>query len=62
MLFASELGVVDFHPSADCAVIYISAAEMIEGHLYRKRLAGLKAVNYFYLYFCLYLYLNYFYF
>lgn len=49
-MFASELGVVDFHPSADCAVIYISAAEMIEGVLYRKRLAGLKAVRIYSLY------------
>lgn len=45
VLFASELGVVDFHPSGDCAVIYISVAEIIEGQLYRKRLAGLKAVG-----------------
>ena len=45
VLFASDLGVVDFHPSGDCAVIYISAAEMIEGVLYKKRLAGLKSVS-----------------
>ena len=45
VLFASDLGVVDFHPSGECAIIYISAAEMIEGVLYRKRLAGLKSVN-----------------
>lgn len=45
VLFSSDLGIVDFHPSGDCAVIYISAAEMIEGLLYRKRLAGLKAVK-----------------
>ncbi|XP_046441607.1 Fanconi anemia core complex-associated protein 24-like [Daphnia pulex] len=45
VLFTSDLGVVDFHPSGDCAVVYISAAEMIEGVLYKKRLAGLKSVK-----------------
>ena len=45
VLFESDLGVVDFHPSAECAVIYISAAEMVEGSMYRKRLAGLKTVH-----------------
>lgn len=44
VLFNPNLGVVDFHPSAECAVMFISPAEMVEGNLYRKRLAGLRAV------------------
>lgn len=44
VLYASDLGIVDFHPSADCAVIFLSAAEVVEGQNYRKRLAGLKSV------------------
>lgn len=45
MLYSSSLGVVDFHPSGDCAVIFLSAAEVIEGQLFKRRLAGLRSVS-----------------
>ena len=45
MLYSSSLGVVDFHPSGDCAVIFLSAAEVIEGQLFKRRLAVLRSVS-----------------
>jgi len=45
VLYSSSLGVVDFHPSGDCAVIFLSAAEVIEGQLFKRRLAGLRSVK-----------------
>jgi len=45
VLYSSSLGVVDFHPSGDCAVIFLSAAEVIEGQLFKRRLAGLRSVS-----------------
>lgn len=49
VLFESNLGVVDFHPSAECAVMFVSLSDMAEEppQQYRKRLAGLKAVGRF---------------
>ena len=34
-----------FFLGGDCAVIYISSAELVEGQQYRKRLVQLKAVS-----------------
>jgi len=45
VLYSSGLGVVDFHPSGECAVIFLSAAEVIEGQLFKRRLAGLRSVK-----------------
>ena len=38
------MGIVDFHPSGECAVIFLAGAELVEGQLYRKKLVQLKAV------------------
>jgi len=45
VLFSSGLGIVDFYPSGECAVVFISADEMIEEHKYKKRLAVLQATK-----------------
>ena len=42
VLYSPGLGVVDFHPSSDCAIVFVSAAELVEGLQYKKRLATLR--------------------
>lgn len=45
VIYSNDIGtIVDFYPSGDCAVIYISPAELVEGQQYRKKLVQLKAV------------------
>ncbi|XP_070574387.1 Fanconi anemia core complex-associated protein 24-like isoform X2 [Ptychodera flava] len=43
--YEDDLGVVDFHPSSDTAIIYVSENDIIAGHSYRRRLVKLRKAN-----------------
>ena len=46
MLYEDVLGVVDFHPSSDTAVLYISEADLAFGSAYRRRAVRLRKVTF----------------
>ena len=45
ILYEDRLGVVDFHPSNEMAVVYISEAELVTGPLYKRKIAKLRRVS-----------------
>ena len=45
MLFEDRLGVVDFHPSSEMGVVYITEAELVTGNLYKRKVAKLRRVS-----------------
>ncbi|XP_063951008.1 Fanconi anemia core complex-associated protein 24-like [Lytechinus pictus] len=45
VIFESDLGVSDFYPSSEVAVVYVSETDLVAGVGYRRRLAKLRKVN-----------------
>ena len=45
VIFEDGLGVVDFHPSGDSAIIYLPEADLVSGNSYRRKLVKLHKVN-----------------
>ena len=43
-MFEDRLGVVDFHPSSDMAVVYLPEADLVAGSSYKRKLAKLRMV------------------
>ena len=46
VLYEDVLGVVDFHPSSDTAVLYISEADLAVSSAYRRRAVRLRKVTF----------------
>jgi len=44
-MFDESLGVIDFCPSSNIAVVYISEAELVASSAYRRRLVRLRKVT-----------------
>ena len=44
VLYEDKLGVVDFHPSTETAVIYISEADLVTGQMYKRKVVKLRKV------------------
>ncbi len=45
VLYEDHLGVVDFHPSGEVAVVYLNEADIVAGILYKRKLAKLRTVS-----------------
>ncbi|XP_071957774.1 Fanconi anemia core complex-associated protein 24-like [Antedon mediterranea] len=45
VVFDSQLDIVDFHPSHDTAIIYVSEQDMVAGTSYKKRIVKLRKVT-----------------
>ena len=45
VLYEDQLGVVDFHPSSNTAVLYISEGDLVMGQSYRRRVVKLRKVK-----------------
>ena len=45
LMFDDSLGVIDFCPSSNIAVVYITEAELVAGTTYRRRLVRLSKVS-----------------
>ncbi|XP_042216067.1 Fanconi anemia core complex-associated protein 24-like isoform X3 [Homarus americanus] len=43
--YSEDLGVVDFYPATDMAVIFISEADLLSGKSYRRRIVKLQRSN-----------------
>ena len=44
VLYEDQIGVVDFHPSSNTAVLYISEGDLVMGQSYRRRVVKLRKV------------------
>jgi len=44
-MFDESLGVIDFCPSSNIAVVYVNEAELVAGSAYRRRLVTLRKVT-----------------
>ncbi|KAK2152530.1 hypothetical protein LSH36_326g05037 [Paralvinella palmiformis] len=45
ILYEDRLGVVDFHPSSDMAVVYLSEGDLVAGSSYKRKLAKLRMAS-----------------
>ncbi|XP_042860487.1 Fanconi anemia core complex-associated protein 24-like [Penaeus japonicus] len=45
VLYSDGLGVVDFHPSADAAIIFISEADLLTGGSFKRRIVKFRQAN-----------------
>lgn len=45
MIYEDAMGVVDFHPSVDMAVIYLTENDLVSGTMYKRKLVKLRKVN-----------------
>ena len=44
VLYEDNLGIVDFHPTNDVGVIYLSEANLVTGSSYKRKLVKLRKV------------------
>lgn len=45
VLYSDGLGVVDFHPSADAAIIFVSEADLLSGGSFKRRIVKFRQAN-----------------
>ena len=39
------MGIVDFHPASDVAIVYLSEADLVAGSSYKRKLVKLRKVR-----------------
>ena len=45
VVYEENLGVVDFHPSKDVGIVYVSEADLVSGQTYKRKLVKLRKVT-----------------
>ena len=45
VVYEENLGVVDFHPSKDVGIVYVSEADLVSGQTYKRKLVKLRKVS-----------------